>query len=165
MYLDIAEKINTLAEEDQRLRNNIPTEPELAKELWIKIDKADLISTNYLKKVVNQIGLPSISKVGRKASSNAWLLVQHSQDLEFQKLYLKLMKENREDVNAVNIAYLDDRVLMRQGKPQIYGTQLVQDEKTKLFKPFTLKDPEKVNVLRSDVGLETIEEYLEEINS
>lgn len=156
----MADKINKLVEKDQKLRKNIPEDSVLAEAYWLKINKFDLESTNYIKHVVKKIGLPTIPIVGEKASYNAWLLVQHSQDLKFQKKYLKLLKQNINDINLNNIAYLEDRILMRQGHPQTFGTQLIQDEKSKDVIPYSLKDPENVDTLRKNMGLDTLEKYI-----
>ncbi len=54
-------------------------------------------------------------------------LVQHAdKDGKFQKRCLELMKSaGKGEVAPVDIAYLTDRVLIAEGKPQRYGTQSV----------------------------------------
>jgi hypothetical protein len=59
-------------------------------------------------------------------------------------------------VNQGNIAYLKDRVLMFNGKPQIYGTQFQGIGKD--MKVYAIQDPEHVNERRASVGLDTFEE-------
>ena len=121
----------------------------------------DKESTDYITRVVSEFGLPTISLVGEKASLFAWLLVQHSPDRKFQKKYLELMKmANEGDVLPKNIAYLEDRILMYENKPQIYGTQIVKNKSTGEWEPYTLDSSEKVNDLRKSAGLDSLEEYL-----
>jgi hypothetical protein len=153
----VAKQINGLAKKDQQLRRNFDENKD-------KIREFDLHTSQIFKELLAQIGLPTISKIGKKASYNAWLLVQHSPDLQFQKEYLQLMKENAKDIDPRNIAYLEDRVLMYQGKPQIYGTQLVLDEKTGKYKAYELQNEIKVDALRKEVNLSSLESYLEEFN-
>ena len=57
------------------------------------------------------------------------------------------------------LAYLQDRVLVRQGKPQIYGTQ--HDTKDGHVFPFPTENPDAVNKLRSELGLWSQEEHTE----
>lgn len=50
------------------------------------------------------------------------------------------------------MALMDDRMLMNNGYPQIYGSPIVENN---IYK---LRDPRKVNEWRAEVGLGTIEE-------
>ena len=97
-----------------------------------------------LKKMINQIGWPTISKVGKKASFAAWLIAQHAdQDPKFQKYCLNLMLSVKNDVEKKNIAYLTDRILVHQNKPQLYGTQFYIDELGN-FRPRPIEDLEHI---------------------
>ncbi|QQS38521.1 hypothetical protein IPM62_04050 [Candidatus Woesebacteria bacterium] len=153
-----AAEINDLAKIDQELRKKL--ESEDSKTLWDKINKVDRENTKRLKSIVADIGLPTISKVGKKASCNAWLLVQHSPDLKFQKAYLKMMLKHKNDIALKNIAFLTDRILMYEGKRQIYGTQVSFDKKTNRWELYQVTDKKKLNRLRKEMGLGTIEKYL-----
>ncbi len=53
------------------------------------------------------------------------------------------------------MAYLQDRVLTLSGKPQIYGTQHDIDENGIAY-PLPIEEPEKVEKLRKEVGLESL---------
>ena len=56
-----------------------------------------------------------------------WLLIQHQDnDVELQKQCLK-----RCNFELKNNAFLTDRVLINQGKKQIYGTQFIGEIKDK----------------------------------
>src|SRR5687768_7045401 len=85
-----------------------------------RLDDLHLIS---LRRIILEHGWPSRKLVGAAASHGAWLLVQHS-TLEIQKKCLELIKQLSTDENDQRqLAYLTDRVRMREDKPQIYGTQ------------------------------------------
>jgi len=79
-----------------------------------------------LKKVVERMGWPTISKVGQEASRSAWLLAQHADfDVEFQEKCLQLMLDAEpNNVNLENIAFLTDRIAVNKREKQTYGTQL-----------------------------------------
>ena len=57
--------------------------------------------------------------------------LQHA-DYAYQKKYYPSVKEaeRKKEIDASNVALLEDRILMREGKKQIYGTQLTWNEKT-----------------------------------
>jgi hypothetical protein len=124
-------------------------------------DSVDRKNTKRMKEIVSTIGWPTITKVGKSASSNAFLLVQHAtHDVQFQKDCLSLMmQESRDEVDPANIAYLDDRVRVRDGRPQLYGTQYhFIDGK---FVPKDIDDPLNVEERRKEMGLTTIAENAE----
>jgi hypothetical protein len=49
---------------------------------------------------------------------------------------------------------------MREGKKQIYGTQLARNEKTGKYELYPIEDEEHADLLRTSVGLPPIAEYL-----
>ena len=49
---------------------------------------------------------------------------------------------------------------LRQGKRQIYGSQIGRDQESGEFYVSPLIEPEKVNERRAEVGLGTIESYI-----
>lgn len=138
------------------------TDPEASKIIG-KVQQVDKENREWLKEQIDSLGWPGKSKVGEKAAHAAWLLVQHAdQDLEFQKACLEKMKQlAKDEVAAKDIAYLTDRVLNAEGKPQVYGTQVTQVDGE--FAVGEVIEPEQLNKRRADVGLPPIEEYLETI--
>ena len=117
----IAQKINKMAKVDQAYRRKTSKGAR-----WnFEIDKNNTIE---MKEIVEQFGWPTIQLVGKKASHNAWLLVQHADlDYKFQKLVLKMMKKVEKkssgSIRLANIAYLTDRILVAENKKQEFGTQ------------------------------------------
>ena len=118
----------------------------------------DRVNRDRLREIVSEHGWPGATLVGKDGASAAWLLTQHADsDRDFQKEMLNLMKlAHPGEVEAKNIAYLVDRVLVGEGKPQWYGTQMGND-----FQPDNIEFPEDVNRRRAAVGMGTLEEYLE----
>ncbi len=64
------------------------------------------------------------------------------------------------EIDASNVALLEDRILVREGKEQIYGTQLKTNERTGKLELSPIKDEENVDKRRQAVGLPPIAEYL-----
>jgi len=122
-------------------------------------DSVDIENTIFLKDLINTSGWPKISEVGPEASEATWLLVQHADlDPEFQQQCLNLMKELPEgEISKRNIAYLEDRVLVAQSKPQLYGTQFY-DEGDKLFVR-EIEDRPNLDPRRELMGLEPFAKY------
>jgi hypothetical protein len=114
-----------------------------------------------MKQIVEQYGWPGKSLVGEDGAHAAWLLVQHAtQDPRFMKRCRDLMKwaVDKGEASPQDYAYLLDRVRLQDGKPQLYGTQFVQDSKGRLILQ-PLKDPEDVDERRRKVGLMPLAEY------
>ncbi len=59
------------------------------------------------------------------------------------------------------LAFLQDRILMREDQKQIYGTQSLWDTTKKQNVIWPILNPENVNQRRKAVGLEPIEAYVE----
>lgn len=137
---------------DQKMRN-------LYLKSGILDESADKDNTEFMKYVVDKYGWPRISDVGQEVADGAWLLVQHADhDLEFQKKCLNLMQKlTKNEVNYQNIAYLTDRILVAEGKDQLYGTQFYNN-RNKLV-PRKIKDRTNLNKRRKAMGLSTFEEY------
>ena len=59
---------------------------------------------------------------------------------------------------------LEDRINMNEGKPQRYGSQLIENEQGKLV-VYQLLDAEMVDVWRNEMGMEPLDIYLKRINA
>lgn len=131
-------------------------------------DRIDKDNTVWLKKVVSRYGWPTVSAVGKRASHGAWLLIQHADhDIKFQKKVLKLLKEtfkeSEREIELADVAYLTDRVLIHEKRPQVFGTQFRQDKSGK-FRPFPIKDKQNVDKRRVTHGLSSLDENIKIIN-
>jgi len=58
-----------------------------------------------------------------------------------------------------NLALLEDRILINQGKPQIYGSQVRLNEKAGKNEFYQIMDEPNVNKRRASVGLPPLEDY------
>lgn len=123
----------------------------------IEVDKKHI---ERMKMIIAQYGWPKHDLVGEDGARAAWLLVQHSPDPNFQKKCLKLLEQAVKDKQASkeDLAYLTDRVLVHEGKEQLYGTQFYLDKKGK-YGPQPIKDRKNLNKRRKELGMEPFEEY------
>lgn len=113
-------------------------------------------SLNLLKVIslIDSFGWLSPNQVGREANSALWLVIQHS-DLKTQLKYFPMMEEAVKNGKALrsHLAYLEDRILMNQGKKQRYGTQYKLNETSKRMEIWSVEDPINLNKRRESVGL------------
>jgi hypothetical protein len=61
------------------------------------------------------------------------------------------------DASARDQAYLEDRVRVHSGEPQLYGTQFMYDNDE--LKPQPIEDPDNLDQRRATVGLGPFAEY------
>lgn len=125
-------------------------------------DEIDARNMAQLEEIIRRNGWPGKSLVGEDAGKAAFLILQHT-DLTRQEKYLPLLKEaaKKGDARAADVAMLEDRVLVRRGKKQIYGTQVHSGHETggKLVLA-PIEDEEHVDERRKSVGLMPLGEYL-----
>jgi hypothetical protein len=150
--IEIAKELIEMARIDQEMRSKANKDAAL----WdTTVDRGN---TARLEQIIDEIGWPTISKIGTEASQDAWLLAQHATEHpKFMKHCLELMRAAEPgDVSPANIAFLEDRILTMEDKPQVYGTQFLTVEG--VTKPFPIDDPEHVDERRARVGLDTFAE-------
>lgn len=156
--------------QDQTLRLLLPeVETKFGKSseeldyIWSLIHFQDSIVLAEVLDIIELFGWIGKNRVGEKANLTIWLVIQHA-PLEIQEKHLPDLKASvmKEESDGWCLAYLEDRILMRKGEEQIYGTQTLYNQETGKFHIYPIKDAENVNSRRSEIGLESIEEYAEQ---
>lgn len=162
----LAKALARMVQADQEVRNEITQAmtsgnnqaiPQIAR----RMEEIDRHNTSQMRQIVKTYGWPTVKLVGRQGAQDAWLLVQHAdQNPKFQRECLDLMQPllASEQVSKQNVAYLTDRVLLAEGKKQLYGTQFQQNAKGE-WEPKPIEDPENVDKRRLEMGLNTLAEY------
>jgi len=110
-------------------------------------------------------GWPTVSRVGADASIAACVIaVHHHTDTEFMAWSRDQMEPHvaDRDVDPDCWARLVDRVLLAEGKPQRYGTQMRDGETDGVYYwgIDTLEDPEGLLERRAAIGLMDYAQYL-----
>jgi hypothetical protein len=106
--------------------------------------------------------------VGEEGATAAWLFAQHAdRHPDLQRKFLDLLRDAvaAGEATARHLAYLEDRVRVAQGRPQLYGTQFTQVVLQARYEPMPIEDPDYVDERRAAVGLGPLAEYAAEINS
>lgn len=124
-------------------------------------DRIDSANQVRLQEIVAEYGWPGKSLVGEEAALGAFLILQHA-DLSLQQEYLPMFEAAAEkgEVEPTHLAMLQDRILMRQGRKQHYGTQLWNDPSTGELGLYPIRDSVNVDARRDSVGLGPIGDYL-----
>jgi hypothetical protein len=123
--------------------------------------EADGENLPWLKAVIAEHGWPGAALVGTDGAHAAWLLAQHADaDPAFQRQCLNLLTAAIEggEARMRELAYLTDRVLLAEGQPQAYGTQVTRQGGA--WVPRNLRDPDGVDERRAAAGLGPLTEYL-----
>jgi hypothetical protein len=164
-YEALRKELLAMRESDQRFRDAAPlsinpTEAELA--IIKQQDAIDRANMARLGQIVQKYGWPGIKQVGEQASSAAFLILQHA-GLEEQRRYFPIFKAAvaQKNARADQVAMLEDRILLSEGKNQVYGTQVRSGPDTggKLVL-HPIEDERNVDARREAVGLQPLAEYL-----
>ncbi len=144
------EILSEVYESDRRIRKS--------NEL-IKYAKEDHRNQELVISIIEKCGMPTLNEVTQKHMTAIWVGLQHTNE-KYRKKYFPMVEKAVEngDLYKEQYALMKDRILMEEGKPQIYGSQIKDD---KLYK---LENPETVNERRKKMGMGTIEDYLSNFN-
>lgn len=141
-----AEILSQVYRSDQRIRRE---------HSLIKNAKEDHRNQELVISIIEKCGMPTLQEVNQEQMNAIWLGLQHTVSkyrIKYFPLIEKAVKNG--DLSKEQYALMKDRILMDEGKPQIYGSQI---ENGKLY---DLAEPETVNERRREMGLEPIEDYL-----
>jgi hypothetical protein len=118
-----------------------------------------------MKEIIAKYGWPGRSLVGTEAATATYLIVSHAvRDVGFQRSALEAIKKLPQcEVENTQLASLTDRVLLAEGKKQLYGTMIfVKPDGT--FAPNPIEDEANVDKRRAELGLQTLAEYIRRSN-
>lgn len=124
---------------------------------WREVDAANLAR---FRQILDEHGWPTRNLVGSDGARAAWVLAQHADsDIAFQRRCLELMRNAHILGLAPGpaVAYLTDRVLMNEGRPQIYGTQFTSLDGDPV--PYQIESVAGLDERRARMGLPPMAEY------
>lgn len=147
----LKKELKAIYERDQKTRKGTDSAAYMG-----YIDSSNLAR---IEPLIAKYGWIGKSLLGGGYSSAIFYVVQHA-ELPAQKKYLPLLRQSVEEGESdpYELAMLEDRVLMREGKKQIYGSQVVYG-KTGAPEFYPIENEKEVNFRRQKVGLEPLEEY------
>jgi hypothetical protein len=152
--LDLQKRLTEMLKVDQAARENT-----ISLEKMMAVDAAHRAE---VLRIHEKYGWLTIPLVGKEASTNYWLLVQH-QDLALQKMVLPDLERaaNRGEASKQNFAYLFDRVQLRSGKPQHWGSGASCKNGKPVLDP--VDDPAGLEQRRKELFMVPVDRYLKEM--
>ena len=172
LNMPLIEELNTIYDDDQKYRAQYDEvlqkfgrqSPEM-QTLVKNMNTTDESNLVKVKNILDKYGWLGPDIIGNKGNSALFAVIQHS-DLQTQEKYLPMMQDavKKGNAKAQSLALLEDRVALRQGKKQIYGSQIGINPKTNEYYVSPLQDPDNVDKRRASVGLEPLANYLKNWN-
>lgn len=168
--VELDRKLIELGKRDQQIRQRVPTVVSSAglqsaefKALAEEMAKIDGQNFAELEKIIEQFGWPGTDLVSVEGGNAAFLILQHA-TLAQQKRLLPLFRRavSEGKARAQHLALLEDRVLVREGRQQLYGSQITSGpDGTSRVDP--VEDPQNLDTRRQQMGLPPMEEYLKHL--
>jgi hypothetical protein len=131
--------------------------------LYAGMSIQDSIDLGIVTHILDTYGWVGTDSIGPSGSTTLWTVIQHA-DLDVQQKYLPMMRTAVQQgrAHASELAYLEDRVALEEGKKQTYGTQFQLNKKTNKYMVAPIEDEPNVNRRRAAIGLEPLEDYARE---
>lgn len=142
------------------IKNEFGNESNELKAIKKIIRKGDSVNLFIVTNVIDTYGWLGRGSVGFIGNYSLALLIQQA-DLSVQEKYLEKMRaafENK-NVEAQDLALVEDKVALRKGKKQLYGSVVVTIGNKNYVAP--IEDVENLNKRRTALGLKSMNEYLQ----
>lgn len=146
------------------LRKKKATENEISVMSAI-IKSKDSINLIKVKEILHQYGWLGPQEVGMNGSQALFLVIQHA-DLKTQKNYIDLIRKAEKDGKTLssNLAILEDRIAMREGRKQLYGSQGFKDKITNKNYIYPIDAPDQLDERRKAMGMPPMGTYITDWN-
>lgn len=157
--LPLAQELATLLQQDQATRQKTGMLTAAEAKQFFHQDSVHLVR---LRQIVARHGWPGRDEIGQSGNEALFLLLLHSDNAAVLTEFLPVVRHavQQGQTEAKSLAYLEDRLAMRQGKRQRYGTQFQQSEQTQLLETYPVENPAQVDVRRYAVGLPPLVVYV-----
>lgn len=139
--------------------------------LWTLQAKVDSSNLARVEEVIKQYGYPGATLVGSPCNETAFYVIQHSDKIKHYIPYVEKAAKKSELPFRL-YAMMLDRLLMYEGKEQLYGTQATGFNSTNpetgkqewVMIIWPVANPREVNNLRKKAGFDsTVEENAERL--
>ena len=132
-------------------------------------DKTEQIDNENIQLVDSILDKGWLKGLQAQSYKAIFLIIDHA-ELIHQKKYVKLLEVGVQEkcIKPNELATLKDRINVREEKPQLYGTQSTWGtSKTgeRVIYIYPVENPGKLNELRKQVGLDSIEQYIKSLKS
>jgi hypothetical protein len=155
--------LDTMNRDDQKFRKSIEDEPWIKgnEKKWVEQHLLDSINEEKLAVIIGRMGYPGKNIVGMQHRDIAFMVIQHA-ELHYQEKYMSIVERaaKEDQMERSNLPMMIDRINMRRGIPQIYGTQGVWNPKRKVMELYKVQSLKDVNKLRAEYNMEPLRDYL-----
>ncbi|RZL30796.1 MAG: hypothetical protein EOO96_17420 [Pedobacter sp.] len=162
----LAAKMDSLYQEDQKYRLELSklekqgTPKKQLDSLRKIVSAKDSTNLILVRQLIDKHGWLGAQDIGFQGTQALFLVIQHA-DLKTQKKYYPLIRKAEKEGNILssNVAILEDRIAVREGKNQPYGSQGIYDSVNKKNLVYPVKDLKNLDSLRKSRGLPPMKEY------
>ena len=114
-----------------------------------------------LLELLDEYGWPTASEVTEYAAAGAALIINHT-SYELRSTYFPMLEESfkKGEAQPLRYAKMRDRLLVEEGKKQLFGTQWKFENADRV--PYPILEPDYVDKRRSEIGLGPLSTYLME---
>ena len=146
-------KLLQIRKADQSIRHQfmkafsaVPRNQWLVDSLSREMHRVDSLNQMTVCDILDHRGFVGRSVVGDVCDA-FWLVIQHA-SLELEKKYLPVFQKaaERHDLMPMQVAMMEDRIAMFEGRPQKYGTQMIEDANGKMV-VWKMLDPSSLRTL------------------
>lgn len=157
-------RLQAIGQRDQDIRYEFlnayratPRNPTVIDSLTREMQRTDSVNQAEICHILDTRGYVGSDLVGN-SNTVFWLVIQHA-PVEVQRRYFPLFEQAalRGELARENVAMMNDRIAMFEGRPQRYGTQIVDG------KLYQLLDPTKVDMWRQEMGMQPLADYLRQM--
>jgi len=144
-----------MSQEDQSVRAELAEDGSLFGGYHPRMELVHRRNAVRLSAILDRHGWPGRTMVGSDAAHAAWLVVQHAVgDPALQHRVLQLLRPAAAlgEAALLEVAMLEDRIRVSEGRPQRYGTQFDWDQNGEMS-PLAVEEVEHVDERRRAVGL------------
>ncbi len=122
-------------------------------------EKNKAINEEQLLEMLDKYGWPQESSVTEYAAAGAALIINHS-TYEIRSKYFPMLEKafKAGEAQPLRYAKMRDRLLVEEGKEQLYGTQI--EFKNLKKEPYPIYEENKVDARRAEIGLGPLSPYL-----
>ena len=145
-----------------RIKNVFGHESDESKDIKKPIEQNDSVNLSIVLSIIDKYGWLGKDVVGFIGNYALALIIQHA-DIQIQDKYLPIAKEafKNKNMEAYDYALIVDKVALKHGKQQLYGTVLINIANKNYVAP--IEDVENVDKKRELLGLKSMNEYLKNI--
>jgi hypothetical protein len=130
--------------------------------VYMIMNNRDSINLIRIEEIITKYGYPGKTMVGEPTNEAAWYVIQHSKKIIDYFLLIQDAGASNE-IPFTKVAMMHDRLLMQQGKEQLYGTQgagnyrlnSVTGQKVFWSYIWPILNPNGVNEMRKEAGFNT----------